>query len=132
MPLSADDVIAIEQLFAEHTYHYDRRDPEPYADTFTDDGVVETGDRRQEGREQIREWVRRMRERLGSERYRHWTNNVWIEGDGDQARLRCYLAVFDNGDGRFTLAGRQEGELRRVDGKWRFSGARFTAEYSAR
>ena len=45
MPLSAADITEIEQLVAAHYHHYDRRDPVPFADTFTEDGVLELGGR---------------------------------------------------------------------------------------
>lgn len=108
MPLSAEDLTAIQQLLACHLHHYDRRDPAPVADTFTEDGVVELGRSRHEGRSAIEALIGEFRERFGPDRFRHWVNNVWIEGDGNDATLRCYLAVFDNeGDGRVTLLGQR-------------------------
>ena len=133
MPLSADDVTAIEQLVARHYHYYDRRDPEGFAATFTADGALELGGRRHEGREALGAWARMLGERHGSGRYRHWVNNLWIEGEGDRAELRCYLVLFDNeGDGRVTLIGQYDDRLRREDGEWRFSLRRFAAEYRRR
>ena len=133
MPLSAADITEIEQLVAAHYHHYDRRDPEPFADTFTTDGVLELGGRSHEGREALAAWAETLNERHGPDRYRHWVNNLWIEGEGDEAELRCYLVMFDNtGDGRVTLIGQYDDRLRREDGKWKFSLRRFTAEWWAR
>ena len=130
MPLSAADITEIEQLVAAHYHHYDRRDPVPFADTFTEDGVLELGGRSHEGREALAAWAETLNERHGPDRYRHWVNNIWIEGEGDEAELRCYLVMFDNtGDGRVTLIGQYDDRLRRVDGKWKFSLRRFTAEW---
>lgn len=133
MPLSAEDVTAIEQLIARHYHHYDLRDPVPFADTFTEDGVLQLGKRRHEGREALEDWARTLLEQHGTERYRHWVNNLWIDGDGDEATLRCYLVLFDNtGDGRVTLIGQYDDRLRRVDGEWKFSYRHFEAEYPVR
>ncbi len=126
MPLSAADITEIEQLVAAHYHHYDRRDPEPFADTFTEDGVLDLNGRRHEGRDALAAWAETLNERHGADRFRHWVNNLWIEGEGDEAELRCYLVMFDNtGDGRVTLIGQYDDRLRREDGKWKFSLRRF-------
>lgn len=130
MPLNTDDITAIEQLVARHYHLYDRRDPTAFADTFTEDGVLQLGDRRHEGREQLERWVRDLDERFGSGRYRHWVNNIWIEGEGDTAELRCYLVMFDlRGDGGVTLIGQYDDTLRREGDAWKFVHRRFTTEY---
>ena len=64
MPLSAEDVTAIEQLVARHYYAYDERDPDAFADTFTDDGVLELGGRKHEGREALVRFVTGRRDRF--------------------------------------------------------------------
>lgn len=131
MSLTTDDITAIGQLVARHYHAYDRRDPEAFADTFTEDGVLVLG-QRHEGREQLRAWARTLDEQHGR-RYRHWVNNLVIEGEGDEATLACYLAMFDlEGDGRVALLGSYDDELRRVDGEWKFTIRRFTTEYRGR
>lgn len=37
MPLSAEDVTAIEQLVARHYFAYEAREPDAFADTFSGD-----------------------------------------------------------------------------------------------
>ena len=86
MPLSAADVTEIEQLVAAHYHHYDRRDPEPFADTFTEDGVLDLNGRRHEGRDALAAWAETLNERHGADRFRHWVNNIWIEGRGRRGR----------------------------------------------
>ena len=131
MPLAAEDVTAIEQLVARHYHAYDRRDPGAFADTFTADGVLELGGREHRGRAQLEQWARHLGEQYGSGRYRHWVNNLWIEGDGESATLRCYLVMYDllEGDGRVVLIGQYEDDLRREDGVWKFAVRRFSSEW---
>ena len=51
-------------------------------------------------------------------------NNMVIDGDGDQATMRCYLQLFKTGSGgpaTLVTTARYEDTLRRVDGAWRFA-----------
>lgn len=129
MALTLEDREAIRDLFARQNLAYDRRDAERTAEMFTEDGVLELGgDLRFEGRQAIMRYMGRLLEVTGDD-YRHWTNSLAIDGDGDEASVECYLAAFGMSDGSFRLAGRYVDRLRKVDGAWKFAHRRYEREY---
>ena len=131
MALTLEDRLAIQDLFARQNLTYDRRLPEETAAMFTEDGVLELGggDLVFTGRDAIAAYMVRLLEVTGDD-YRHWTNSLVIEGDGDEASVECYLAAFGMNDGSLRLAGRYFDRLRKVDGGWLFAHRRFESEYS--
>ena len=99
----------------------DHRRAEEWADTFTDDGVFRVaGAVRAQGREDL---VSLIQKRVGEgESMRHWTNNAIIEGEGDKARLRMYLAVYNithELQAPFLMA-EYDDQLVKVNGSWKF------------
>ncbi len=131
MALTLEDREAIRDLFARQNLTYDRREPEKTAAMFTEDGVLELGggDLVFEGRDAIARYMRRLLEVTGDD-FRHWTNSLAIEGDGDAATVECYIAAFGMIDGSLRLAGRYFDRLRKVDGEWLFAHRRFESEFS--
>jgi SnoaL-like domain len=57
-PLSAEDRLDIQDLFARHAWCYDCSDEEAYLANFLPDAVVVAYDRSHQGKEAIREWYR--------------------------------------------------------------------------
>ena len=129
MTLSLEDREAIRDLFARQNLAYDRREAERTAAMFTEDGVLElSGDLRFEGREAIQSYMGRLLEVVGDD-YRHWTNSMAIDGDGDEASVECYLVAFGMSDGSLRLAGRYFDRLRKIDGEWKFAHRRWEREF---
>ena len=129
MTLSLEDREAIRDLFARQNLAYDRREAEKTAAMFTQDGVLElSGDLRFEGREAIKSYMGRLLEVVGDD-YRHWTNSMAIDGDGDEASVECYLVAFGMSDGSLRLAGRYFDRLRKIDGEWKFAHRRWEREF---
>lgn len=129
MTLSLEDREAIRDLFARQNLAYDRREAEKTAAMFTEDGVLElSGDLRFEGREAIKSYMGRLLEVVGDD-YRHWTNSMVIDGDGDEASVECYLVAFGMSDGSLRLAGRYFDRLRKIDGEWKFAHRRWEREF---
>ena len=129
MTLSLEDREAIRDLFARQNLAYDRREAERTAAMFTEDGVLElSGDLRFEGREAIQNYMGRLLEVVGDD-YRHWTNSMAIDGDGDEASVECYLVAFGMSDGSLRLAGRYFDRLRKIDGEWKFAHRRWEREF---
>ena len=62
--------LKINDLLAEYTLSIDRRDAEGWANCFTEDGLLGTGDRFIRGRAKLREYAR-IHSKLGS---RHLTD----------------------------------------------------------
>jgi SnoaL-like domain len=125
----------IENLQARYLFALDWHDPQLYASTFTQDGVLIWSGGTVNGRQAI---VKEMTEArdvdaraaagvapLRPAQRRHFISNVVLRIDGDRAVDRAYWFEFndDARDRRPYLGayGHYEDELRRVDGRWLFS-----------
>lgn len=121
MSLSFQEKYEILELVARYNHAIDHRLAEEWADTFVDDGVFRVGGTvRAEGREALADLVKK---RSGEgESIRHWTNNALIDGDGNSARLRMYLAVYNITHGLQApfLMAEYDDQLVRVNGQWKF------------
>jgi hypothetical protein len=131
----ARDRAEIEDLQGRYLFALDWQDPELYASTFTDDGVLVWAGGTVTGRQAI---VAEMREaRAVDERAaagtaplrpahrRHFVTNLVLRVTGDRATARAFWFEFNNDmrDRRPYLGayGHYEDELRRVDGRWLFT-----------
>lgn len=126
----------IEDLQARYLFALDFRDPEAYAGTFTEDGVLDYGAGQIRGREAIAAMVEDMREGDAEARAaddsglrpaagRHNITNIVVEIDGDRATGTAYWFHMgnDNADraAQLNSFGHYEDELVKVDGEWLFS-----------
>ena len=121
MPLSTADRLEIQDLLARYNYAIDAGDAGAWAATFVADGVFTSGGRTQSGTRELQAFAADFATRLPGSR--HWNTNVIIEGDGDQATMRCYLQLLKTGGGEpatIVTTAKYEDTLRRVDGVWRF------------
>lgn len=132
----AEDRARIEDLQARYLFALDFRDPDAYAGTFSEDGVLDYGAGKIQGRAAIREMVARMRandERQRAEDTsglrpaagRHNISNIVLEIDGDRARGTAYWFHMGNANAerraQLNSFGHYEDELVKVDGEWLFS-----------
>jgi uncharacterized protein (TIGR02246 family) len=120
MALPVADQLDIRELIARYCHALDARDGDGVAATFTADGVLEsTWTGRLEGREAIAAYFN-ARPEGGA---RHWVNSPVIEGEGDSATVRLYLASLRvaKPPPQFVTAGHYEDTLRKVDGRWLFA-----------
>lgn len=129
----AADRSEIEDLQARYLFALDFGDPQAYASTFTEDGVLDYGAGEIKGREAIADVVSDegapedstgdadLRPAAG----RHNITNIVLEIDGDTAVGRAYWFHMgnDNADraAQLNSFGHYEDELRKVDGEWLFS-----------
>jgi hypothetical protein len=125
----------IEDLQARYMFALDFHDPELYASTFTEDGVLVWFGGTVSGRKAIveemteaREVDRKVAAGLAPQRppqRRHFITNVVLKIDGDRATGRAYWFEYNNDmrDRRPYLGayGHYEDELRKVNGRWLFS-----------
>lgn len=132
----SEDRAAIENLQARYMFALDFRDPQEYAATFTEDGVLDYGAGKIRGREAIAAMVADMREGDAAQRAgdtsglrpaagRHNISNIVIEIDGDRATSTAYWFHMGNDNrergAQLNSFGHYEDELERVDGEWLFS-----------
>jgi 3-phenylpropionate/cinnamic acid dioxygenase small subunit len=129
MVMSALDYAEIQQLLARYNHAIDLGDIEGWADCFTEDGVFQCSGLpegnpfggRHEGRDALVAYAT-MHYGNTKGRGRHWNANLVIEGDGQQATMRCYLLAITVGKPP-TVAGSTGiyvDRLRKVAGAWRF------------
>jgi uncharacterized protein (TIGR02246 family) len=132
----AEDRAKIEDLQARYLFALDFRDPEAYAATFTEDGVLDYGAGKIRGREAIAAMVAGMRDSAAEQRAadtsglrpaagRHNIANIVIEVDGDRATATAYWFHMGNDNperaAQLNSFGHYEDELVKVDGEWLFS-----------
>ena len=132
----AEDRALIEDLQARYLFALDFRDPEAYAATFAEDGVLDYGAGKIRGRAAIAAMVADMREGDSEQRAadrsglrpaagRHNISNIVVEIDGDRATGTAYWFHMgnDNPDrsAQLNSFGHYEDELVRIDGEWLFS-----------
>ena len=132
----AEDRAKIEDLQARYLFALDFRDPEAYAATFTEDGILDYGAGEIKGRDAIRQMVEGMRASEAERRAadtsglrpaagRHNITNNVIDIDGDTATATAYWFHMGNDNpqrgAQLNSFGHYEDELVKVDGEWLFS-----------
>lgn len=132
----AEDRAQIEDLQARYLFALDFRDPEAYAATFAEDGVLDYGAGKLVGRKAIADMVANMRaagERQRAEDKsglrpaagRHNISNIVVEIDGERARGTAYWFHMGNANperaAQLNSFGHYEDELVKVNGQWLFS-----------
>ena len=126
MGLSAADRIEILDLMARYNHAIDASDGPAWAATFVEDGLFEGSvGVPVRGRRALEEFAASGLQRRGE--VRHLTNNVLIEGHGDDATLTAYLMMLRVGNGlpELVRTGVYRDTLRRVDGRWKFAHRKF-------
>jgi hypothetical protein len=134
--LYAADRAAIEDLQARYLFGLDFRDAELYANTFTENGVLDYGAGKFSGRQAIHDMVKGLVDRAAAApppadgarpaTGRHNISNITITVNGDKATSVSYWFNYGNSGGDLTKAhlnsyGHYEDELEKVDGQWLFS-----------
>ena len=112
--------LKINELIAEYTLSIDRHDSEGWANCFTEDGLIGTGDRCIRGRNNLSEYAR-VHARIGS---RHLTTSPLYEiaADGQSARGHATTVVTASTSHGFKIlfVGSYTDKLKKADGKWLF------------
>ena len=123
MALSLNDKSEIAELAARYNLTIDSGDADGWAATFTEDGIFEAPHARPQGREELRQYV--LKRDPARRSWRHWINNLIIEGDGDHATLTCYLNLINTAAGpddhRIAGIGVYRDTLERRQGAWKFT-----------
>lgn len=95
--LSAEDRIAIVDLFARYAWAYDCGDADEYAAVFTPDGVMagDTGGVAV-GRAAIRAAIQEFFLMRGDAVWQHFNDHLKVDGHGDECTVYSYWAVLKN------------------------------------
>ncbi|MGA0936271.1 MAG: nuclear transport factor 2 family protein [Pseudohongiellaceae bacterium] len=143
----AMDRSMIEDLEARYMYALNWLDPEGYASTFTEDGVLDWAGGVASGRAEIAEEIRTMAAGFAAEeaqdaplrpaRKRHFITNIAVTVEGDTAVSHAYWFIMNNRNadrkGYSEAYGHYESQLRKVDGRWLFvKRTIFNEEYAHR
>lgn len=117
--LSPADYMEIQQLYATYNWAIDTGDAEAYANTFTEDGVFNN----LQGREQLAGFVKRWVESMNGASRKHWNSNLHIQGDGKTAQGKVYLLLLDTSvkPPAIVVSANYNDELKKTDEGWRFS-----------
>jgi hypothetical protein len=134
MALSAEDVLAIEQLLVRYAYIIDLEStPEDeFLKLWTEDAVIVSPARgTYRGLEGLKAFAHEQRHsRFGQERVaqlRHFITNVQVEGDGEEAKMRAYSINYATDQkttprtSKLLLACHYDCDVRRVNGEWRLA-----------
>ncbi|HEY5568582.1 MAG TPA: nuclear transport factor 2 family protein [Gammaproteobacteria bacterium] len=132
----AEDRAMIEDLQARYLFALDFRDADAYAATFAEDGVLDYGAGKIQGRQAIRDMVAGLSANAERQRAadtsglrpaagRHNISNIVVTIDGDRATGTAYWFHMGNNNpersAEITSFGHYEDELVKVDGEWLFS-----------
>jgi uncharacterized protein (TIGR02246 family) len=121
VPLTVDDQLTIQRLYADYCFAIDDGDGPGFAACFTADGELDPGyGEPTRGTEAFAEFAPTVAAQLPG--LRHVVTNVSFDGSGDDATGRAYLYVYQaTADGhKVWSTGRYTDTLRRVDGRWCF------------
>ena len=119
--MSAEEIMEINHLTNRYNQAADSGNGEAFAETFTEDGVLEMpGSDPIVGRNALVVSGDSFPQLI--EGVRHWTNNQVVEIDGDSATARCYLLLMNAGSPpTFMTSGIYSDELTKTDQGWRFT-----------
>ena len=137
--MSADDVVAIQQLLNGYCHKLDRGDVAGVVALFADDAVLipeYEGSGEHSGRDAVQAWYSNYSRTTTAAvtGLRHKISTAMIDVDGDSASSVCYLDAdsIDPASGARSLAGgRYEDKLVRRDGRWVLSERRIIVDYAS-
>lgn len=127
MPLSTDDLVEINHLYARYNHAIDSGDGPAFAACFTADGHLDTGMGAQNGTAALDAFAVGTHEMMPG--LRHQANNIVMDGDGDTATGNAFFVGYTVDDGyKAIVTGRYADDLKRTENGWRFTNRLFTAD----
>jgi hypothetical protein len=127
MSLPADDVIAIQQLYAHYNLVLDAGDAEAWAATFTPDGSFGNS----VGHDALVEFANNFH--ASNPGSRHWNTNIQITKTAEGASGTCYLMLWNTSvrPATITITGIYNDELVKTSSGWRFKSRVVTPDRPA-
>ena len=137
MSLTPEDHEEIRQLLARYNFAIDLGDVEGWLACFTPDGTFEClglpdgspFGGKHVGADGLRAYCT-TNVAINKSRSRHGNFNLVVEGDGDEATMRCYMDVYRVGQ-RAGATGIYRDTLRRTPTGWRFVTRQVTVDASS-
>ena len=119
--MSAEEIMEINHLTNRYNQAADSGDGKAFAETFTEDGILEMpGSDPIVGRNALEVSGDSFPQLI--EGVRHWTNNQVVEIDGDSATASCYLLLMNAGSPPSMMTtGSYSDELTKTDQGWKFT-----------
>lgn len=119
MPLTTDDQIEIQQLYARYNTAIDTGDGETFGQCFVPNGVFEPGQGRIEGPEAIAEFANTTHKNMPA--MRHNATNIVVDGDATNAAGSAFLIGYLAGpEYKVIVTGRYRDRLTKTEDGWRF------------
>ena len=118
-PLTLQDYIEIQQLYARYNHAIDSGDGEQWVDTFTPDGVF---NKHFTGRDVLLGFLKNWREQMNGAKCRHWISNLSIGGNSELATGAAYLLLLEVGSvpAAVVNSGVYADQLVKTANGWRF------------
>ena len=127
MPLTTDDVIEIQMLYARYNTAIDTGDGEAFSGCFIPAGVFDPGMGALEGHEAIAEFGTSTHKNMPL--MRHNATNIVIDGDGTNATGSAFLIGYLAGaEYKVIVTGRYRDTLTKTGEGWRFVERTFHAD----
>lgn len=120
MPLSTDDLIEIQHLYAKYNTAIDTGDGEGFARCYTEPAYFDSGMSVVESLEGIADFAVQTHTNMPG--MRHNSTNIVLEGDGEKAQGSAFLIGYlVDGGYKPIVTGRYRDELVKTAEGWRFT-----------
>jgi uncharacterized protein (TIGR02246 family) len=124
-PITLEDRVAIDDLFAHYAWAVDTGDVEAFVALFTPDAVLlDPNGRFDEGNGGPTAFLELMRANPTFPGRQHWVGQLVLDGDTERCTARSFAivpALHRTGATNVHLVAWYEDELRKVDGRWLFA-----------
>lgn len=92
-PLTLEDRVAIDDLFATYAWALDTGDVETWASLFTEDALIEDPRGGFQGSANVREFLEDLRRNPTFPGRQHWIGQTVLEGDSQRCRAKSFALV---------------------------------------